>query len=1761
MVFYTFTYRVIQEKFILSEKICNANVCFNGGTCIIDESNLIFTCKCQPNFSGTLCENENACILNCGDNGECRHTSEGVEYCECKESFEGTLCDVKSDSCTNNKCSENSICVSEDDQYVCHCNNGWYGEFCDIDVDECQFEPCKNNGTCVNLPGEYKCECLNGFSGSVCEKEPQSQCVCENPLHVCIKDSDGHVECKCDNGNEGENCDVVPKTCQTRGCENGGNCITNDTNNKTFCICPSNFVGQYCETYKGECLVEGKECQNNGTCKISTAGSFCDCTPKYSGKHCETLNFNSLNTPRPASSSEKCHDDYCKNNGKCMEIRGDNPKCICSQSWTGDFCEISITKTTKLCEPNFCLNDGICSVKDNDPECSCTPNFVGTNCQIQCNCDIINEACIEDNSNKKGFICISVNEDFTKEIPHITLVNEENTNLIPTTTIIPNNITNFNSLTTTIPRLELSTDGNTNTSSSTILPLNINNINDCDECQNESKCKVADGRKICICDKNFKGKYCEQKNDLCDNVQCKDGQICNVKRTVEGNEETFCSCSDGFHGGNCLHDSTVTFKNSSLFLYQSKDFVSGLSQNLPYDLSFEFRTTIPDTLLILGENILAQTQYYIFLKNGRLIFQLLETQYALLSDIQLNDGEWYRIEMNKKENKVTLQVYNSKHYSLLKKTFTVPSWNLFTTRMGKKVFSRKTKADHFVGCIRNLKIGNENVNLKDSTKSVDIFEGCLKTDQCIDKPCQNGADCYDLWDKFSCQCHRPFLPPFCIKAYSEVTFGHENKPTMVKYTLESKDSDSVKQSTDISFIIRTTKENANILYIGENGDEDVGTFISTEIINGNLGIRCRLGGKQIFSKIGTTNLIKNGSHLIEILRENNNIQVLIDNKPEFSIFIDRPFPHPLLVDSIVIGDDSEVRNDAFTHSGALLKATLQDVRINENMILLQDSPLDDTDIPIIGTKVFEQNLLQGTISDDICNELKPCVKGKCENTFNNYVCVCEEGWTGKNCSFEDYCLHNTCIEGTKCLPTDPGFICVGPTSFYETSKTNFVLNVPKDLKFDKYKDLSIKIEFKTTKKDGHIGTFLYKNKSIGLYITNEMLSISQNNSDHEFRESINYRISDGHTHTIHIEEKENGLFTYVDKRESIQVGGNFKLLEFFQDSTSQINFGYIPIIGGFSGCMNYISLGSLPPISFVKNGNSTKSLQGSYYFKPDVIENVNFNECEVYDICLTSSCKNNGKCLADLLGQTYSCQCKNGFSGKYCEEKVKLCTTNDTYCSSNGECYDDGIKKYCQCKQGYKGEKCDIKINKCDEKPCMNGAECENLPGGKYLCKCVQNFVGRNCQIRKNSTCSVNPCEKGKCTDLSTSSFECSCSEGIEGILCDTQINYCTENPCKNGGSCVNGEKNYTCECREGYGGKDCSEFKDTCKLENPCEHGKCKNIWNGFQCSCDKGWTSDKCDIDINECKNMPCWHNGICHNINGSFTCECENSYLGDTCNIEGSCLSNPCVHGDCRQLTKDNHECFCHKGFKGENCSIQINFCENNPCHNGATCENVIGDYKCHCLPGFSKHDCSEDIDECKSHPCKNNGKCTDRINSFECECRNTGFKGLTCEEDINECTEIKNSCIKGKCENLNGGYKCECEHGYIGSKCNQLDPCLISSSNSTTFCINGICVNPHVITFENGTEIATNDCQCNEGFEGLLCDKRTEKFGHLPLPYIISILIVLFLVAFILLTTLCCFICKAKRTYHGHYSPSTQENIGSKVQMNTMALKRAPPERLI
>ncbi|XP_072030540.1 uncharacterized protein [Amphiura filiformis] len=66
-----------------------------------------------------------------------------------------------------------------------------------------------------------------------------------------------------------------------------------------------------------------------------------------------------------------------------------------------------------------------------------------------------------------------------------------------------------------------------------------------------------------------------------------------------------------------------------------------------------------------------------------------------------------------------------------------------------------------------------------------------------------------------------------------------------------------------------------------------------------------------------------------------------------------------------------------------------------------------------------------------CPDINECISDPCQNGgscydgLNQYICICENGWTGENCERNVYeCLSRPCLNGGRCEDQDNGYECI-----------------------------------------------------------------------------------------------------------------------------------------------------------------------------------------------------------------------------------------------------------------------------------------------------------------------------------------------------------------------------------------------------------------------------------------------------------------------------------------------------------------------------------------------------------------------------------------------------------------------------------------------------------------------------------------------------------------------------------------------------------------
>ncbi|XP_078530399.1 protein kinase C-binding protein NELL2 isoform X1 [Lissotriton helveticus] len=235
----------------------------------------------------------------------------------------------------------------------------------------------------------------------------------------------------------------------------------------------------------------------------------------------------------------------------------------------------------------------------------------------------------------------------------------------------------------------------------------------------------------------------------------------------------------------------------------------------------------------------------------------------------------------------------------------------------------------------------------------------------------------------------------------------------------------------------------------------------------------------------------------------------------------------------------------------------------------------------------------------------------------------------------------------------------------------------------------------------------------------------------------------------------------------------------------------------------------------------------------------------------------------------------------------------------------------------------------------------------------------------------------------------------------------------------------------------------DFCSEGHNCmEYSVCKNLEDRAVCSCRDGFRALREDSayceDIDECAEGRhyCRENTICVNTPGSFMCICKTGYIridDYSCTEHDECATNQhsCDENALCFNTVGGHNCVCQLGYTG-NGTVCKAFCKDG-CRNGGTC---VAPNVCLCSQGFTGLSCETDIDECSEGfiQCDSRANCINLPGWYHCECRD-GYhdnglfstSGQSCE-DIDECSTGRHSCSNDTtCFNLDGGYDCRCPHG--------------------------------------------------------------------------------------------------------------------------------------
>lgn len=201
-----------------------------------------------------------------------------------------------------------------------------------------------------------------------------------------------------------------------------------------------------------------------------------------------------------------------------------------------------------------------------------------------------------------------------------------------------------------------------------------------------------------------------------------------------------------------------------------------------------------------------------------------------------------------------------------------------------------------------------------------------------------------------------------------------------------------------------------ILYNG--GRRNDGDYVALSLRDGYVQFKYRFGGHQGYVE-STQPLPEHKWATVKVNRQRQNGFMIVDDQPPVS-FSNSRFYGLNLEDNLYLGGvpsfDGIAREAVHERRGFV--GCISRLSINEREIQLNQEAIKTE-----GTTACEP------CANEPCKHAGVCLETQ---TKSGYTCVCQEGYTGRNCQVEgSHCTPDVCNTG-RCLDTDDGVSCFCP---------------------------------------------------------------------------------------------------------------------------------------------------------------------------------------------------------------------------------------------------------------------------------------------------------------------------------------------------------------------------------------------------------------------------------------------------------------------------------------------------------------------------------------------------------------------------------------------------------------------------------------------------------------------------------------------------------------------------------------------------------------
>ncbi|XP_034022451.1 cadherin EGF LAG seven-pass G-type receptor 2 isoform X2 [Thalassophryne amazonica] len=562
-------------------------------------------------------------------------------------------------------------------------------------------------------------------------------------------------------------------------------------------------------------------------------------------------------------------------------------------------------------------------------------------------------------------------------------------------------------------------------------------------CGAHGVCRGREGGYTCECFGDYTGERCElsARSGRCVPGICKNGGSC-VNLLVGGFK---CECPSGGYEKPYCEMTTRNFPPDSFLTFK------GLRQRFHFTLLLTFATKESSGLLFYNGRFNEKHDFIameIVNEQIQLTFSAGETKTTVSPYILggVSDGQWHTVEVhyyNKpvlnqaglpqgpSDQKMVVVTVDDCDTSVALR-FGLMIGNYSCSAQGSQSGSKKSldltgplllggvpklpedfpvHNRQFVGCMKNLRIDNQHIDMASFIANNGTLPGCsAKSHFCNNNPCLNGGTCVNLWGSFSCDCTLGFGGQNCERVMANPLRFLGN--SLLQWNNAVATVVSVPWQAELMF--RTRQASAMLLHITSGLQHN----LTLQLRGGSVLMGLHRGEDSTLSRVEEV-LVNDGTwHHLQL--EITTVAAANQHKAVLSL------DHGLYLATMEV--DGKLR-DSKLKSVSIGGLERPDGKIQHGFHGCMQGLRIGGALTLSQTK--KVNVEQGCNVPDPCSS-SPCPANSfCSNDWDSYSCTCLTGYYGTNCT--NACALNPCEHESSCskkLSSSRGYTCDCPINYF-----------------------------------------------------------------------------------------------------------------------------------------------------------------------------------------------------------------------------------------------------------------------------------------------------------------------------------------------------------------------------------------------------------------------------------------------------------------------------------------------------------------------------------------------------------------------------------------------------------------------------------------------------------------------------------------------------------------------------------------------------------